>query len=83
MSGSFRPWSSRKFSIISGVASIGRNRAAGSPVSRDRKKTMTRSRTSDTKLDRIREAYLGMTFLRFFWLGAGERAAPLPGVRLT
>ena len=82
MSGSFRPWSSRKFSIISGVASIGRNRAAGSPVSRDRKKTMTRSRTSDTKLDRIREAYLGMTFLRFFLVGgrgaggAAPRSAP-------
>ena len=52
-------------------------------MSRDRKKTMTRSRTSETKLDRIREAYLGMTFLRIFRVWAGERAVPLPGVRLT
>ena len=63
MSGSFSPCSSRNCSTISGVASIGRNSAAGSPVSRDRKKTMTSSSTSETKLDRMREAYRGMGFL--------------------
>src|SRR5690554_5526772 len=44
------PWSARNCSFICSVASIGRNSAAGSPVNRERKKTITIRTLSDSRL---------------------------------